>query len=134
MVAQLIQVGASLIAILALAWFAKWLGLGGDARITDTDHAKRIAFDTLYGFQAVDAAIDRAGYSALVKDGANRHALIFKLGAHFVARMVCPPIEGRLDQKFLTIDLAEQGIAPVTLNLGDAAQYWAAGLRHIPNG
>jgi hypothetical protein len=48
--------------------------------------------------------------------------------------MIYPPIEGRLDQKFLTIDLAETDIAPVTLNLGEAAQYWAAGLRHIPNG
>lgn len=134
MINTLFPVLLSLAAVLVMAGVARWLKLGDDMRIADADHAKAIAFDTLYGFQAVDAAIDRAGYSALVKDVLNRHALIYKLGAHFVVRMINPPVEGRLDQRFLTIDLAEPGVAPVTLNLGEAAQYWAAGLRHIPNG
>ena len=134
MTAQLIQLGASLIAILALYALAKWLRLGGDVRITDADHAKRIAFDSIYGFKGVDAVVDRAGYSALVRDAAGYHVLICKHGAHFIARMIRPPIEGRLDHKFLTIDLNEPDIAPVTLNLGDVAQYWTSGLRHIPNG
>jgi hypothetical protein len=134
MAAQLIQLGASLIAILALYGLSRWLRLGGDVRIIDPDHAKRIAFESLYGFSGVDAVVDRAGYSALVRDAAGYHALICKHGAHFIARMIRPPIEGRLDQRFLTIDLQEPDIAPVTLNLGDVAQYWASGLRHIPYG
>jgi hypothetical protein len=133
-VEQLIATTASLIAILVLAGLAHWLGLGGDVRISDAEHAKRIAFESLYGFVGVDAAVDRAGYSALVKDAENYHALIYRLGNKFVTRRVHPPIEGRLDQKFLTLDLREPGIAPVTLNLGPIAQYWASGLRHIPNG
>ena len=133
-VAQIIQIGASLVAILAMAGLAKWLDLGGDARIADADHAKKIAFEGIYGFTGVDAVIDRAGYSALVRDAANQHVLIFKHGAQFVTRMLSAPIEGRLDQKFLTLNVGDMGVAPVTLNLGDAAQYWAAGLRHIPNG
>lgn len=134
MIKTIIPTIISLIFVLLMAGLARWLKLGGDARITDDDHAKQIAFETLYGFRAVDAVVDKAGYSALVKDAGNCHALIYKLGAHFVTRMIHPPIEGRLDQKFLTIDLGEADTAPVTLNLGDAAQYWAAGLRHIPRG
>ena len=134
MLQTFIPIVLSLIAVLLMAGMSRWLKLGGDIRITDDDHAKGIAFDTLYGFSATDAVVDRAGYSALVKDAANQHALIYKLGAHFVTRLISPPIEGHLDQKFLTIDLGEPDTAPVTLNLGEAAQYWAAGLRHIPRG
>jgi hypothetical protein len=133
-VQQLITMAASLIAILLLAGLARWLKLGGDARIIDADHAKRIAFESQYGFAAVDAAVDRAGYSALVKDAANHHVLIYRLGNKFVTRPVRPPIKGRLDQKFLTLDLCEPDTAPITLNLGPIAQYWASGLRHIPHG
>jgi hypothetical protein len=134
MLSQIVQSILSLIAIFALARFAKILGLGGEARIRDTDHAKQIAFDSIYGFSGSDAVVDRAGYGALVKDAAGRHVLIRAQGVHFVTRMITPPIEGRLDQKFLTIALNEPDFAPVTLNLGDDAQFWAAGLRHIPRG
>ncbi|MFM9851622.1 MAG: hypothetical protein ACKVOJ_02275 [Sphingomonadaceae bacterium] len=134
LVAQLITSAASLVAILALAGLARWLGLGAEVRIIDADHAKQIAYETLYGFNAVDAVVDRAGYSALLKDADSRHALIYCLGNKFVSRLVHPSVEGRLDQKFLTLNLHEADVAPVTLNLGSAAQHWASGLRHIPNG
>ena len=134
MIAIAIQMAVSLVAVLALGWLAKWLGLGGDVRISDQSHAVRIAQDGIYGFAGVDAAIDRAGYSALVRDLAGRHVLIMVKGNKFVTRLVTPPIEGRLDHKLLTIDLREPDCAPVTLNLGDKAQYWASGLRHIPVG
>jgi hypothetical protein len=133
-IAQGVQFVASLIAIFALTGLCKWLGLGGEARIKDVRHAKKIAFDALYGFKASDVVIDRARYSALVRDKSGRHALIRAQGVHFVARLVRPPVEGRLDHKLLTIDLQEPDFAPVTLNLGDEAQYWASGLRHIPYG
>jgi hypothetical protein len=124
----------SLFAVVALGWLARRLGLGEEARIRDEDHAKAIAFDALYGFEAIDVAVDRAGYAALLKDRLNRHALICAKGGNFVARLVLPPVEGRLDQKLLTIDLQEPDFDPITLNLGEAAQYWASGLRHIPTG
>jgi hypothetical protein len=128
----LIKLGGSLVAVLALAWIAKLMGLGGDVRIRDADHARALAFDALYGFAATDVVVDRAGYGALLKDAGGRHALVRKHGAHFVTRMVTPQAEGRLDQHFLTIKLAEPDFAPVTLNLGPAAQFWASGLRHLP--
>jgi hypothetical protein len=134
MIALTIQSVVSLAAVLALGWLARWMGLGGDVRIADQSHAIRIAYDGIYGFAGVDAAIDRAGYSALVRDALGRHVLIMVKGNKFVTRLVTPPIEGRLDHKLLTIDLREPDCAPVTLNLGDKAQYWASGLRHIPAG
>ena len=117
MIAQLIQLGGSFVAILALGWLARWMGLGGDERIRDGTHALRIAFEGIYGFAGVATAVDRAGYSALVRDAEGRHVLITVKGNKFVTRMVNPPIEGRLDQKLLTIDLQEPDFAPVTLNL-----------------
>jgi hypothetical protein len=134
MIAFVIQMAASLAAVLALGWLARWMGLGGDMRIADQAQAIRIAYDGIYGFEGVDAAIDRAGYSALVRDRKGRHILIMVKGNKFVTRLVSPPIEGRLDHKLLTINLREPDCAPVTLNLGDQAQYWASGLRHIPVG
>jgi hypothetical protein len=129
-----VKLGGSLLAVLALGWLARAMGLGQDARLIDTAHALRIADEGQYGFAGVDAAIDRAGYSALVKDADNRHVLIHSKGGHFVTRSLQPPIAGRLDQKLLTIDLQQPDFEPVTLNLGEKAQYWASGLRHIPNG
>lgn len=129
---QIIQFSISLIAILALYGIARWLKLGGDARIVDAAQAKQIAFDSHYGFIGVDAVVDRAGFGALIKDAENNHILIKAHGAHFVTRIIEPPIDGRLDHGLLTIVPAESSFGAVTLNLGDQAQYWASGLRHIP--
>lgn len=132
MKAQLIQLAASLIAIFLLAWAARRMGLGGETRISGHDHALQLAGEGIYGFTGSDTAIDRAGYSALVRDDEGRHVLIIVKGNKYVTRMIHPPIAGRLDQKLLTLDLREPDCPPVTLNLGDQAQYWASGLRHIP--
>jgi hypothetical protein len=134
MISFSIQMVVSLVAVLALGGLARWMGLGGDVRIRDTDHAIGLAGEGIYGFAGVDGAVDRAGYSALVRDQAGRHVLIMVKGNKFVTRLVVPPIEGRLDQKLLTIDLREPDCPAVTLNLGEKAQYWASGLRHIPAG
>ncbi len=127
------QLGASLAAVFALAWLARWLQLGGDTRITDDSHAKQIAFDAIDGFTGIDATVDRAGGSALVKDAANRHVLLAVKGNQFVARIVTAEMAARLNQKFLTINVGEHSFPAITLNLGEDAQYWASGLRHIPN-
>lgn len=132
MIALALQLGLSLMAVLALGWLARWLGLGGEARIRDDAHAVALAEEGISGFIGVDAAVDRAGYAALVRDGSGRHVLIMPKGNKFVTRLLHPPVEGRLDHKLLMIDPRAPDCAPVTLNLGDQAQYWASGLRHIP--
>jgi hypothetical protein len=42
-----LNLAGSLVAVLALAWLARWLGLGGDVRIRDADHARALAQDVL---------------------------------------------------------------------------------------
>lgn len=132
MTVLLVKLGGSLLAILGLAWLAKLLNLGGDLRIRDAAHAREIANEAVYGFDATDIVIDRAGMGALLKDVQGRQMLIRRHGAGFVGRLLDQNIEARLDQNFLTIGTGERAFGTITLNLGDAAQYWAAGLRHLP--
>jgi hypothetical protein len=130
----LIQLGASLLAILALAWLARWLGLGGDVRIHDEADARRLASEAVFGFEPVDVAIDRAGIAALLKDADGRQLLLRRHGAMWVGRLLDEGVEARLDREFLTIGTGEKTFGAVTLQLGDAAQIWAAGLRHLRHG
>jgi hypothetical protein len=61
MIGQMLQFAGSLIAILALAWFARRLDLGGDTRIRDEAHLRELAEEALCGFEPVEIAIDRVG-------------------------------------------------------------------------
>lgn len=128
---ELAKLGGSIVAILLLAWTAKRMGLGGDVRIRDEDHARALAEEAICGFEPVDVVIDKAGLGALMKDAAGRHLLIRRHGAQFAGRLLDGHAKSRLDQNFLTIGTGEKTFGHITLNLGSEAQYWAAGLRHM---
>ena len=128
---QVLQVGVSLIAILALGWFASKLGLGGDERIQGEAHARRLADEAVSGFDPVDIAIDRAGMGALLRDADGRILMLKRHGTHFAGRLIERRPEARLDQELLTIHADDRPFGAVTLNLGDAAQIWAASLRRL---
>ncbi len=128
---ELAKLGGSIVAILLLAWTAKRMGLGGDIRIRDNDHARRLAEEAICGFEPTDIVLDRAGIGALMKDASGRYLLIRRHGAQFVGRLLDGHSDSRLDQNFLTIGIGEKSFGKVTLNLGADAQYWAAGLRHM---
>jgi hypothetical protein len=128
---ELAKLGGSIIAILFLAWLAKRMGLGGDVRIRDEDHAKALAEEAVCGFEPVDIILDRARVGALLKDASGRHLLIRRHGVKFAGRLLDGHAKSRLDQNFLTIGTGEKSFGKVTLNLGPDAQYWAAGLRHM---
>jgi hypothetical protein len=128
---ELAKLGGSILAILALAWVAKRMGLGGDVRIRDEDHARQLADEAICGFEPVDIILDKARIGALMKDAAGRHLLIRRHGAQFAARLLDGHAKSRLDQNFLTIGTGEKSFGKVTLNLGPEAQHWAAGLRHM---
>lgn len=119
-------------AILFLAWFARWLDLGGDVRIRSEEQARTIADQILCGFDPVDIAIDRAGIGALMRDAGGRHLLVRRHGTHFAGRLLDRHSDTKLDQNFLTVGTGEKTFGKVTLNLGAQAQNWAAGLRHLP--
>jgi hypothetical protein len=127
----LLKLAGSVVAVLFLAWFARWLGLGGDLRIRSDEQARAIAGQVLYGFEPVDIAIDKAGIGALMRDAGGRHLLVRRHGAQFAGRLLDRHSDTRLDQNFLTVGTGEKTFGKVTLNLGPQAQYWAAGLRHL---
>jgi hypothetical protein len=127
----LLKLAGSIVAILFLAWFARWLDLGGDVRIRSDEQAREIADQVLSGFDPVDIAIDKAGIGALMRDAQGRHLLVRRHGAQFAGRLLDRHSDTRLDQNFLTVGTGEKTFGKVTLNLGPQAQYWAAGLRHL---
>lgn len=128
---QIIQLAASIAAILFLAWLAVRLGLGGDVRIRDEPHARELADQFVCGFEPVDIAIDRAGIGALLKDARGRHLVIRRHGAMFAGRLLDGHGDARLDRNFLTIGTGERMFGTITLDLGEEAQSWAAGLRRV---
>jgi hypothetical protein len=131
MTAELLKLAGSIIAILFLAWLARHWQLGGDVRIRSEDQARSIADEIISGFEPVDIAIDKAGIGALMRDAKGRHLLVRRHGAQWAGRLLDNHSETRLDQNFLTVGTGERTFGTVTLNLGERAQYWAAGLRHL---
>ena len=131
MTGELLKLAGSIVAILFLAWLARHWQLGGDARIRSEDDARIIADEIIVGFDATDVAIDKAGIGALLRDARGRHLLIRRHGAAWAGRLLDNHSETRLDQNFLTVGTGERTFGTVTLNLGEKAQYWAAGLRHL---
>ena len=126
-----IQLGVSLVAILAIAGLAVWLGLGGDVRLRDADEAREVARMTLCGFDAVDVVLDRAGIGALLRDARGRVMLLKRHGVHFAGRLVTDYRGVRLDQNFLTVATGDARFGAVTLDLGADAQTWAGSLRRL---
>lgn len=129
--AQLIQLGASLAAVLFVAWLVKAMGLGIDPRIADADHAIRLAEEAEAGFRGVEVARDRAGFAAVVRNGEGRMMLVRAHGNHFAARPVDASVVGRLDKDFLILTTPEQSFGSVTLQLGKEAGMWASRMREI---
>lgn len=131
MTLELLKLAGSVAAILFIAWLARYWGLGGDVRLRSEDQARAIAEEVIVGFEPTQIAIDKAGIGALMRDAQGRHLLVRRHGAQWAGRLLDRHSETRLDQNFLTVGTGERTFGTVTLNLGDQAQYWAAGLRHL---
>lgn len=125
------QLVGSLVAILALAWIAHRLKLGGDDRIRSEDEVRALADEALHGFEPTEIAIDRAGMGALCRDGEGRVMLMRRHGSHWASRLLDSHSHARLDQNFLTLATADRRFGSVTLDLGDKAPAWAASLRRM---
>ena len=134
MIAVAIQTGASLIAVLFVAWLVGKMGLGADPRIADAAHAIRLAEEAEAGFKGVEVARDRAGFAAIVRNEEGRMMLVRAHGNHFAARPVDGQVTARLDKDFLTLAPPERSFGAVTLNLGKEAGVWAARMRSLVHG
>lgn len=73
---------ASLLAVIALVFLTRLLGLGGEPRIRDADHARELADEALFGFEPVAIGLDKAGYGALLRDAEGRVLLLRRHGTH----------------------------------------------------
>ncbi|MFM5895667.1 MAG: hypothetical protein ACKOQM_14715 [Novosphingobium sp.] len=127
----LIQLGVSVVLILGVAWLSRKLALGTDVRLRSEDEARALARAALCGFEPAELALDRAGIGALLRDAQGRMMLLRRHGAQFAARLLDSHADTRLDRNFLTIGTGERFYEPVTLDLGDQAQVWAASLRRL---
>jgi hypothetical protein len=131
---DLIQLGASLVAVFFVAWLVGKMGLGADPRIEDEAHAIRLAEEAEAGFRGVEVARDRAGFAAIVRNAEGRQMLVRAHGNHFAARPIDASVIGRLDKDFLTLTMPERTFGSVTLQLGKDAGMWASRMREIARG
>lgn len=125
--------GASLVTILVVSWLVPKFGLGTDPRIKSKEQAFAIAEQVIYGFDGTDAAIDHAGYGAIVYNAKGQQMLIRANGNFFVGRLLDKSFTGRLSHNDLTLESTEKTFGKTTLNLGKNAQYWTARLREVLN-
>ena len=130
---MVIQLTVSIALILGVAWLARKLALGSDVRLRSEDEARALAQAAVCGFEPEALALDRAGIGALLRDAQGRTMLLRRHGAQFAARLLDNHADTRLDRNFLTVGTGERFYAPVTLDLGDQAQVWAASLRRLSN-
>ena len=127
----LIQLAVSVALILAVTWLSRKLALGSDVRLRSEDEARALARAAVCGFEPAELALDRAGIGALLRDAEGRTMLLRRHGAQFAARLLDNHADTRLDRNFLTVGTGERFYEPVTLDLGEQAQVWAASLRRL---
>jgi hypothetical protein len=128
---ELAKLVVSVILVLGVAWLVKRMGLGTEPRIRDDAHAIALAEEASVGFGGVEVGRDRAGFAALVRNGAGEQMLVRAHGNFFAARRIDASFSGRLDKDFLTLIPAEKTFGPVTLHLGSEAGVWASRMRDI---
>jgi len=111
--AQLIQLAGSIVAILALAGFARWLKLG-ESRIATAEDARRFAEEALAGFDGGRVLLSGDGCAALV-EGQGTVAVLKRHGAKVAVRRLVPPIEVHEAVEGATVETGERLFGPVTL-------------------
>ena len=124
---------ASLVAVLALAGVAHWLGLGKVPILLGPEDARQAANEAVDGFEPVRVAIDRAGRAALLEDRDGRLLLLKPHGNFFAGRCGTPAWSIRRDGERLTIDSGERRFGAVSLTLDDPA-YWVSAVERLKDG
>ena len=109
----LTQLGGSLVAVLLLAWIARWLRLG-ESRIADATTAAGFAEASLAGFRAGRAIVATDGSAALVAGNAGI-AVLKRHGARVAVRRLIPPLHLRVAVEGVTVETGERLFGAVTL-------------------
>lgn len=121
---EVLQFLGSLGAILALAWFARALKLGGDPRLVDDAAAMHAAGQAIDGYAPIEIARDQQGRGAILRDSAGRILLLKPHGNKFAGRMLGPQSHAQADKASLMVDSGERRFGSVTLAI-DNADAWA---------
>lgn len=124
--AKLVQFAGSVLAVLLLIVVAWKLRLGGEARIADEAEARELADNALCGFDAEKVALDRNGCGALLRDRADRILLLAPHGNRFIGRLLDANTRASFADQRLVIATGERRLAPVALDLPDAAAWCRA--------
>ncbi|RJY09675.1 hypothetical protein [Aurantiacibacter aquimixticola] len=124
MIGAALQFAGSLLAILALIYFAHRLGFSRNAQLEDEDDARERFRLAAGGFEPIAIALDTDGAGAIARDASGRTAVLVPHGAQFVARTLTAEdrvtaADGRLDIRFAdpTFELS--------LAIGKDAECWA---------
>ena len=104
---------------------ARRFRLGEGLAIQDADHAKRIAFEDLIGFEGDQVLIDRTGQSALVRGGTDSYAFIRRHGAHFVVRQISGTAIIRCDEQQILLRHPDLPKGSAIMQAGHPAEPWA---------
>jgi hypothetical protein len=124
----------SLIAILALAGIARWLGLGRAPRLASEAEARFAANEAVDGFEPVHVSLDRHGKGALLEDKTGRVLLLKPHGNFFAGRLLTEAArsERRTDQgqACLRIDSGEKRYGTVSLDVDDP-DHWVAAINRL---
>lgn len=125
---EALKLAASLLAILALAWTARRLGLGAAPRLRDESSARAAIEAALPGFVPAVLALDSEGRGALARDADGRVLLLRAHGAHFVARLLPPGASAIVDGGDLVVDPGERRFGRARLTLADPS-LWTDAIR-----
>ncbi len=106
----------SVAGVLGLAAIAWMLGFGGGG-IGDADEAKRIAEDSLGGFEAGEAIVSRDGGAALVSGRDGSVALLKRHGVHVAVRRLAKPVAVSATEDGVRIATGERMFGDVGLVL-----------------
>ena len=124
----------SLIAILALAGIARWLGLGREPRLACEDDARIAANQAVDGFEPVHVSLDRHGKGALLEDRCGRVLLLKPHGNFFAGRLLTDAARTEQwsdeGQACLRIDSGENRYGSVSLELDDP-DHWVAAIDRL---
>ena len=121
---QILIFGGSLIAIVALAGLARWMGLGGNPVLRDEDAVRFAAGEVEDGFEAERISISRDKKAALASDAGGRIMVIKRHGNQFAGRILTGHANAREVVDALIVDCGEARFGPVRLTLTDSST-WA---------
>ena len=121
-----IQFLVSLLAIAALAWLAARLSLGKTEGLRGEDHARLLAEQAAYGFNASEVALDRNAQAALLRDDKGRVMLLRRHGAHYASRWLGPATQVEQIEGAWLITPDDAAFGSVRLDIGDRAPEWLA--------